>query len=107
MKCILKKTWIYAMLIILSVIVISSKKNFHIDEIFSYGLANFVGTGDISKGLGMQPEEGKIYKPAGTAYLEYMAVQPEQQFNVSNVWYNQSQDTHPPLYYLLLHLLIL
>ena len=93
------------MLIILSVIVISSKKNFHIDEIFSYGLANFVGTGDISKGLGMQPEEGKIYQPAETAYLEYMAAQPEQQFNVSNVWYNQSQDTHPPLYYLLLHLI--
>lgn len=87
------------MLIILSVIVISSKKNFHIDEIFSYGLANFVRTGETLKDIGMQPKEGEIYKPSETAYLEYTAVQPKQQFNVRNVWYNQSQDTHLPLYY--------
>lgn len=105
MQKILKRVWIYIIFVILSVIIISGKKNFHIDEMFSYGLANFVLTDDMSKGLGMQPEEGRIYEPAEDAYLEYLSVQPEQRYNFSNVWYNQSLDTHPPLYYLLLHII--
>lgn len=103
MKKALKLGWIYVVLIILSIAIISSKKNFHMDEMFSYGLANFVGPSDSPKGFVMQPEEGKVYEPAEDAYLEYLTVQPGQGFNARNVWHNQSCDTHPPVYYLLLN----
>lgn len=97
MKKMIKSAWVYIVLIIALIFVILAKKNFNVDEIWSYELANCAGTN--------QAEEGKIYEPAEEAYLEYMTVQPGQRFNALNVWYNQSQDTHPPLYYLLLHMI--
>ena len=97
MKKKIESTWCYIVLIIVLIFVILGKKNLHVDEVSSYRLANCVGT-DYQK-------EGYMYEPAGDAYLEYMTVQPGQRFNALNVWYNQSQDTHPPLYYLLLHMI--
>ncbi len=69
-KSIIKRCYIYLILIALSVVIICCKENFHVDEIFSYVLANSV------KGGGMRPEDGQIYEPAEEVYLEYMTVQP-------------------------------
>lgn len=75
------------------------KQGYFIDEIYSYGLSN------------------GYYKPFITSYGEeifdqwadkgviedYMTVQEGQRFAYGSVIHNQSQDVHPPLYYLLLH----
>lgn len=104
MKELVRSGGCYLLLIILSIAVIASKKNLFVDEIFSYGLANHVIT-DESLGIGMAPEDGKVYEPSANAYLEYVAVQAGERFNFSNVWKNQSLDVHPPLHYLLLHII--
>lgn len=94
-----KKLWIYIIFALLIILVIGQKKNLFMDEIFSYGLSNhkYVDT------YVMQPVEGETYVPAVSAYLDYVAVQPEHRFDYANVWKNQAEDVHPPLYYVLLH----
>ena len=90
----------YIILLVLLIAVVMMKKNYHVDEIFSYGLSNHVGT------IAMNPEKAPYtYSPAIDAYLEYMTVQEGEEFQFSNVWYNQSRDVHPPLYYVLIHIM--
>lgn len=57
-----------ALLILICTIVISKKTNLHVDEVYTYGLANhqYVNT------FNMNPEEGKLYEPAEAAWDEYM-----------------------------------
>lgn len=70
------------------------KQNFHIDELYSYGLAN------------------SYFKPfpfdknqwlSGDYYQNYLSPTLETRFQYDSVYYNQVQDVHPPLYYWLLH----
>lgn len=75
------------------------KKGYFIDEIYSFGLSN------------------GYYKPFVTSYGDqifdqwsersilddYMTVQKGEQFAYGSVLYNQAQDVHPPLYYMILH----
>lgn len=75
------------------------KQGYFIDEIYSFGLSN------------------GYYKPFITSYGDkifdqwadktviddYMTVQKGERFAYGSVIYNQSQDVHPPLFYLLLH----
>ena len=73
------------------------KKGYFIDEIYSWGLANgyykpFVASYDVF--------ERWI---SGEEFHDYMTVQEGQQFAYHSVYYNQTQDVHPPLYYMILH----
>lgn len=88
---------IYGLFLVLMLLIISNKENFHIDEISSYGLANHHDS------LFINFEDGKTYIPAGDPYLKYVTVSSDSKFDYENVWKNQSSDVHPPLYYLLLH----
>ncbi|WP_024293344.1 glycosyltransferase family 39 protein [Lacrimispora indolis] len=77
----------------------SQKQGYFIDEIYSFGLSN------------------GYYKPFITSYgdeifdrwadktviNDYMTVQKGEGFAYGSVIYNQSQDVHPPVFYLLLH----
>lgn len=77
----------------------NQKQGYFIDEIYSFGLSN------------------GYYKPFITSYgdeifdqwadesviNDYMTVQEGQRFAYGSVVYNQSQDVHPPFFYLLLH----
>lgn len=77
----------------------NQKQGYFIDEIYSFGLSN------------------GYYKPFITSYgdeifdqwadqsviNDYMTVQEGQRFAYGSVIYNQSQDVHPPIFYLLLH----
>lgn len=89
---------LYVIFTCLMIGVISSKMNYYIDEIYSYGLANSTG-----EGIDMVIEFDKTYTPADSAYADYMMVQEGERFSYSNVWKNQTNDVHPPLYYALLH----
>lgn len=83
--------------------VIAAKKNYFINEIYSYGLANHVS--EDGKTIWMQPKLAPYtYASGGEPYYDYVVVQEDERFNFANVWKNQSNDVHPPFYYLILHL---
>lgn len=78
---------------------VETKKDYNLDEIFTYGLSNhqYVDTTE------MRVIEGQKYEPAGNAWYDYMVVQPQGRFDYANVWKNQTEDVHPILYYVLVH----
>ena len=43
------------------------------------------------------------HTPGTSVYDDYMKVQNGQRFDYVNVWRNQTNDVHPPLYYALIH----
>lgn len=88
---------IYVLFTVLMILTLANKENLYIDEVCSYGLANHSGDPYMSI------EDGQTYYPAGTPWVEYMSVSPDHRFDYANVWSNQAQDVHPPLYYVLLH----
>jgi hypothetical protein len=69
------------------------KESYHVDEIYTLGLSNSY----------FEP----FFKPDGWIdtddYLEYLSVQENEQFSFDSVYYNQTQDVHPPLYYYVYH----
>lgn len=77
---------------------VSAKKNFHIDETLSYTLSNNLENANMI-------EEGKIYSKGELPWLDAMTANGESRFNINNVWNNQKNDVHPPLYYVLLNFL--
>lgn len=76
----------------------ANKAYFHMDEIYSYGLANY--------------ERVQIYETegfyntwhTGEYYDDYLTVGEEEQGDFLPVYENQKNDVHPPLFYLLLRL---
>lgn len=88
---------IYFLFAVLMILTLSKKENLYVDEVYSYGLANHSGSPYMSI------EDGQTYYPAGTPWVEYMSVSPGHRFDYANVWSNQAQDVHPPLYYVFLH----
>lgn len=101
LKCLTKRRQIiiYILFIFIIIVLISQKKNIHVDEVYSYGLANKV----FDKSIEMRLEDGVTYEDATTLWLEYMTAGEGHQFDYANVWLNQEIDVHPPLYYALLH----
>ena len=94
----ISQIWLYVLLIAVMVVVIAAKKAYHIDEIYSYGLANNVGQTSIHP----------IYAPytyenPARVYLDYMVVEDGESLSISNCWYNQERDSSPPLYYFSVH----
>ena len=85
----------YLVMAVLLVVAIGSKININLDEIYSYGLANY------TKGLNLTVMENVKYEPASSAYMEYVTA--TDRFNYKNVWQNQANDVHPPLYYTIVH----
>ena len=81
--------------IIIIVISMGQKVNFHVDEYYTYTLAN------SEKGM-FAIEPGKIYS-GDDVFLEFMAVDSDHRFNYDNVWKNQAEDVHPPFYYIFIH----
>ncbi len=73
------------------------KKGYFIDEIYSWGLSNgyykpFVASYDVfERWMG------------GDEFQDYMTVQEGERFAYRSVYYNQTQDVHPPLFYMVMH----
>lgn len=74
----------------------TQKAYLHIDEVYSYGLANYDKI-DIQ-------ENSDFFNTWHTKeyYADYLAVQNKDVGNYTPVYENQKNDVHPPLYYLLL-----
>lgn len=97
-----KKIIIAGMYIVFCLILlfaISKKEDYHVDEVFSYGLANHQSDGAAS----MRVKKGKIFEDPLKPYHKYMTVNKKHKFDYKSVWENQKNDVHPPLYYVILH----
>lgn len=72
------------------------KYDYYVDEVWTYGLANNIGS--------IMPtiELGHEYSGIGP-FESFVEVSPDSRFNYVNVWENQANDVHPPLYYFLVH----
>ena len=82
--------------IIIGLFFMSKKEDLDFDEVGTFGLANNTFQLDI--------EDFKEYK-GEELLLKYASVKDGEEFNISNVFFNQEMDTHPPLYYLVLNFL--
>lgn len=103
----------------LVVIIGLCRNQWHIDEVYSYGLSNsydkpfffhwFGGienTDDGEDNGGILDDEERVFIyqwHSSDEFREYITVQPDERFSYANVYKNQTLDVHPPLYYFLLH----
>jgi len=100
MKTLISNAWIYILFVVIMIMVISMKKDYHMDEVFSYGLANNVGHTSI------HPDYAPYtYHNPAQVFLDYMVIEEDEGFNVSNCWYNQERESSPPLYYFMVHIM--
>ncbi|MBQ8527225.1 MAG: hypothetical protein IJ429_02010 [Lachnospiraceae bacterium] len=90
---------LYIVFCFILVFAISNKENYHVDEVFSYGLANHKSDGAAS----MKIKKGKVYENPLNPYNKYMTVNKKHRFDYKSVWENQKNDVHPPFYYAILH----
>lgn len=74
------------------------KAGFWVDELWSYGLANSYYHPYIY--IEGPVEEGWV---PGEYFGDYVTADTEHRFDYGSVFYNQEQDTHPPLFYMVLH----
>lgn len=76
------------------------KKGFFVDEVWSYGLANSYYHAQIWEDGALDNAEisPKMFK-------DYLTVNKGEEFKLGSVIYNQTHDSHPPLFYLVLHLI--
>ena len=85
-------------------IFVNDKKSFYCDEVFSFGLANSFYQPFIESDSVRSQELHYVDEWfSGEVYRNYITVQNSQRFRYDSVWYNQSQDRHPPLFYAVLH----
>lgn len=75
---------------------ITQKINFHVDEYLTYMLANNEG------GITLSIDEMKTYN-GDELFINSLTANDEHRFDFDIVWNNQSNDTHPPLYYVLIN----
>lgn len=74
------------------------KNGYFVDEIWSYGLANSYYHAQIW-------EDGALdsMQISTKDLWDYIVVKDGQEFEYGSVFYNQAQDAHPPLFYVVLH----
>lgn len=74
------------------------KEGMHIDENYSYILSNSYDTDCISN-------DAEMWNTwhSGDDFEKFVAVESGQQFAYDKVYYNNSLDAHPPLFYYILH----
>lgn len=94
------RIWLYALLFLVMTAVIAAKKDYHMDEVFSYGLANNVGQTSIHPVFAPY-----TYENPAQIYLDYMVIQEGEGFSIENCWYNQERESSPPFYYLAVHMM--
>ncbi len=93
------KNFVILLLIISAIYIFFAclKAGYFIDELYSYGLSNSYYKTDIS--------DYDIYNKAldNKAFYDYITVNQKEAFNYGAVYFNQINDVHPPIYYMLLH----
>lgn len=100
-----KKQLVSTIILVVLVLVVAlgfmaSKKGMFLDEIYSYGLSN----SHYAPFMNALDDDGLVGATLiSDDFNDYLTVQEGERFDVGSVLYNQKQDVHPPLYYLLLN----
>ncbi len=74
------------------------KKEYHVDEIYTYMLSNSY---DVDRVAYDDSKWDQWF--SGGEFSEYVSVQDGEKFAYDKVFYNNSLDAHPPLYYCVIH----
>lgn len=90
-----KELILYVVFLLLLILVLNNKADLHVDEMWTYNLANAEQA--------FWPESGVEFVPAEKPYLDYHTS--TGSFGMSNVWKQNSEDCHPPFYYALVHII--
>ncbi len=69
------------------------KVDFMVDELLTYNLSNAESW--------FNPTNDVVYTPAGSPFIQAMVS--NGKFDLAHVWKQQTNDTHPPFYYVLVH----
>ena len=100
----LKENRILLLIILISVMLSIfygfQKEGLFLDELYSYGLSNSHYAPFVENIKGGNFIDTVITKEE---LSNYITVTEGEGFNYGSVYYNQSQDVHPPLFYMLLH----
>lgn len=89
---------IFAVIMLVGIFFCTVKSGFKEDEIYSYGLSNSQYMPFLTELF--EDGEGVINRQQ---LWNYITVNDGDSFDYGSVYYNQTQDVHPPLYYFLLH----
>ena len=79
------------------------KESFHSDEAWSFGLANSYYEPYIQYNDDTTDFKNMDKWISGDVFRHYLTVQKGERFSFGSVYYNQSKDLHPPLYFWILH----
>lgn len=96
-----KVFWIALIIVIQTVIYVvagANKAYYHMDEMYSYGLANYDQVQIYEK------EDFYNHWHDAEYYKDYLVVNEDERWDLAPVYNNQRDDVHPPLYYLLLRI---
>lgn len=93
-KNIIKIIVLSIIVVLISTFFINKKEDLDIDEMYTYGLSN--------SSFQLHIEDYKNYT-GNELLLDYAAVKSGKEFDIKNVIFNQSMDTHPPIYYLIVN----
>ena len=95
--CRVSRIFVYICFLGLLIWAVDKKINYHVDEFFSYGQANYQG------GKWLRFTDGEKDTPSQSIFLKYLTADENHLFDYRNVWKNQITNVHPPLYHSLLH----
>lgn len=76
----------------------TQRVDFHIDEIYSYVIANSSQAPTLGEATWLQGNW-----VSGEKFVDLLEVQPGEQLDFTAAYDNTAQDAHPPMYYWLLH----
>ena len=96
-----KVFWVALIIVIQTIVYVAAgigKNYFHMDEMYSYGLANYDQVQIYEKDDFYNEWHNAAY------YKDYIVVNEDEKGDFSAVYNNQRDDVHPPLYYLLLRI---
>ena len=88
----------YVVFLIAMIFVIALKFDYHVDETLTYSLSN-----NSDPVYYMDPQEGFRYEPSIQPYLDYLTVKKGESFSYSIPYFKQYYESHPPIYYALVH----
>lgn len=93
--------WVFFVLLMgIAIVFCCAKKDFFTDEIAQYGLSNSYYNPFLRTIYDNNLDDNIIY---GKDLMNYVVVNKGERFAYDSVYYNQTQDVHPPLYYAVIH----
>lgn len=88
--------------VLVSVLFSFYKSGYHVDEVWTYGLANSYHKPFLD---GTGRDDDSIHISSGDDYTKYLTTDNSDRFKFESVVYNQERDVHPPLFYFVIHLI--